>query len=70
MHSEGLAWIMLAPRCGRILGVLVCVDTRYLTIASTLVEGFVGIDELSGPYVGVGVRAGFRVNVNGWVFFG
>ncbi|KAA0025774.1 hypothetical protein E5676_scaffold447G00850 [Cucumis melo var. makuwa] len=36
MYSDGLAWIMLEPRCGRILSVLVCGDTRDFAIASCL----------------------------------
>ena len=65
MCLDGLAWMMLALCCGCRLGLLVLEDTRCLSIASCLVEGF-GRNVGFSPNVGWGVRAGSRVDVLGW----
>lgn len=39
--GDGLAWIMLAPRCGRVLGMLSSVETKRAAIDLRLTKGLV-----------------------------
>mgnify|MGYP007066058389 FL=1 len=39
--GDGLAWIMLAPRCGRVLGMLSSVETGHAAIDPRLTKGLV-----------------------------